>query len=224
MSNLLAWTKIWQDDALWVWHKWGGGGEMPDSGCRLSMDQPSQGSTNLPRKHCLASFGFGFGPEQWIFSGKFLESKLAIWQLFLWFTTHPPTKAVRQTMQGEYFCKRPPLKIFHPVIGVRPQGGSQMHCTSEADAKTSFYFNLRRWWMIGRCSVLYFMLQFSTLFCLCVNCISLVTMGTWHGRHMCQECGKKERGNFRERWRNTETNFSPKYIPASECLWVGAKT
>ena len=123
-------------------------------------------------------------------------------------------------MQGEYFCKRPPLKIFHPVIGVRPQGGSQMHCTSEADAKTSFYFNLRRWWMIGCCSVLYFMLQFSTLFCLCVNCISLVTMGTWHGRHMCQEFGKKERGNFRENWRNTETNLSPKYIPAMPCQWM----
>ena len=144
MSNLLAWTKIWQDDALWVWHKWGEGEKCQTlvadrAWINLVKDQPTYQENNaLPHLALVSVRNSGFSRENF--------SNLS-WQydnFSCGFPPTQPTKAVRQTMQGEYFCKRPPLKIFHPVIGVRPQGGSQMHCTSEADAKTSFYFNLRR--------------------------------------------------------------------------------
>ena len=87
--------------------------------------------------------------------------------------------------------------------------------------------------MIGLCWKLYFVVSVFACFALhSVNCISLVTMGTWPDRHMCKECAKKVRGNFLdpEKCRNTETHFSTEYTkdaphpPVSKFyLWVTSK-
>ena len=127
---------------------------------------------------------------------------LAIWRLCSWVTnpSTPPTEALWQTMQGECFCNLVKRFLTLSLVWDRIVAFECIAAQAAAD-KTSFFChfctfgkNIR----LDQCA-----LHQS------VNCVSLVTMGNWPDRHMCKECAKKERENFRdpEKFGNTKTKF-----------------